>query len=128
MEKRGHVVREWAELGVRETPEGSGTDVTWTGELTISRRAPTKCSRMAARARTAGVDVALDITADVPHVFQSFAGLLDEADQALDRGPLPDPAHPNRRPGDLSPVGRPAVNSGPNQRIQKTCARPVKIG
>ncbi|MFJ9370765.1 alpha/beta hydrolase [Nocardia sp. NPDC101769] len=42
-------------------------------------------TRLAARARDAGVDVILDITADVPHVFQSFTGLLDEADQALDR-------------------------------------------
>jgi hypothetical protein len=33
--------------------------------------------------------VILDITADVPHVFQSFAGgPLDEADQALDRAAL----------------------------------------
>ncbi|MEV4612546.1 alpha/beta hydrolase [Kitasatospora sp. NPDC049258] len=45
-------------------------------------------TRLAARARAAGVDVILDITADVPHVFQSFAGLLDEADQALDRAAL----------------------------------------
>ncbi|MGW2874145.1 alpha/beta hydrolase [Kitasatospora sp. NPDC001225] len=45
-------------------------------------------TRMAARARAAGVDVVLDITADVPHVFQSFAGVLDEADQALDRAAL----------------------------------------
>ncbi|ASQ99775.1 alpha/beta hydrolase [Streptomyces sp. 11-1-2] len=45
-------------------------------------------TRMAARARAAGVDVILDITADVPHVFQSFAGVLDEADQALDRAAL----------------------------------------
>jgi epsilon-lactone hydrolase len=42
-------------------------------------------TRMAARARAAGVDVILDVTADVPHVFQTFAGVLDEADQALDR-------------------------------------------
>lgn len=42
-------------------------------------------TRLAARARAAGVDVILDITADVPHVFQAFAGVLDEADQALDR-------------------------------------------
>jgi epsilon-lactone hydrolase len=42
-------------------------------------------TRLAARARDAGVDVLLDVTADVPHVFQSFAGVLDEADQALDR-------------------------------------------
>ncbi|MFJ9342232.1 alpha/beta hydrolase [Streptomyces sp. NPDC101733] len=57
-------------------------------------------TRMAARARAVGVDVILDITADVPHVFQSFAGVLDEADRALDRAALfltqqvrtPDPA------------------------------------
>ncbi|MGY4103918.1 alpha/beta hydrolase fold domain-containing protein [Nocardia sp. R16R-3T] len=42
-------------------------------------------TRLAARARAAGVDVILDITADVPHVFQSFTGMLDEADEALDR-------------------------------------------
>ncbi|WP_329173083.1 alpha/beta hydrolase [Streptomyces sp. NBC_01477] len=45
-------------------------------------------TRMAARARDAGVDVILDITADVPHVFQAFAGVLDEADEALDRAAL----------------------------------------
>ncbi len=45
-------------------------------------------TRMAARARAVGVDVILDITADVPHVFQSFASVLDEADQALDRAAL----------------------------------------
>jgi len=45
-------------------------------------------TRLAARARAAGVDVVLDITAGVPHVFQSFAGVLDEADQALDRAAL----------------------------------------
>jgi monoterpene epsilon-lactone hydrolase len=42
-------------------------------------------TRLATRARDAGVDVILDITADVPHVFQSFEGVLDEADEALDR-------------------------------------------
>ncbi|MFF2555160.1 alpha/beta hydrolase [Nocardia sp. NPDC058058] len=45
-------------------------------------------TRLAARAQAAGVDVILDITADVPHVFQSFTGTLDEADQALDRAAL----------------------------------------
>jgi acetyl esterase/lipase len=45
-------------------------------------------TRLAARARAAGADVILDVTADVPHVFQAFAGLLDEADQALDRAAL----------------------------------------
>jgi acetyl esterase/lipase len=42
-------------------------------------------TRLAARATAAGVDVVLDITAGVPHVFQSYTGVLDEADQALDR-------------------------------------------
>ncbi|MFD5143609.1 alpha/beta hydrolase [Streptomyces sp. NPDC058401] len=42
-------------------------------------------TRFAARAAAAGVDVRLDVTADVPHVFQAFEGLLDEADAALDR-------------------------------------------
>jgi len=45
-------------------------------------------TRLATRARAAGVDVILDVTADVPHVFQAFAGVLDEADQALDRAAL----------------------------------------
>ena len=45
-------------------------------------------TRLADRARAAGVDVILDVTADVPHVFQAFVGLLDEADQALDRAAL----------------------------------------
>jgi len=45
-------------------------------------------TRLAARATAAGVDVILDITADVPHVFQTYAGILDEADQALDRAAL----------------------------------------
>lgn len=44
--------------------------------------------RLAARAADAEVDVILDITAGVPHVFQAFAGTLDEADQALDRAAL----------------------------------------
>jgi monoterpene epsilon-lactone hydrolase len=41
--------------------------------------------RLAERAREAGVDVILAVTAGVPHVFQAFVGTLDEADQALDR-------------------------------------------
>ncbi|GAA5164542.1 alpha/beta hydrolase [Amycolatopsis dongchuanensis] len=45
-------------------------------------------TRLAARARDAGVDVILDVVAGVPHVFQSFAGVLDEADEALDRAAL----------------------------------------
>ncbi|GAB3923381.1 alpha/beta hydrolase [Microlunatus endophyticus] len=44
--------------------------------------------RLAERAREAGVDVILDITADVPHVFQAWADTLDEADQAFDRAAL----------------------------------------
>jgi epsilon-lactone hydrolase len=44
--------------------------------------------RLARRASDAEVDVVLDITAKVPHVFQSFTGMIDEADQALDRAAL----------------------------------------
>ncbi|WP_409181977.1 alpha/beta hydrolase [Amycolatopsis sp. VS8301801F10] len=44
--------------------------------------------RLAERAREADVDVLLDITADVPHVFQTFTDTLDEAGQALDRAAL----------------------------------------
>ncbi|HEY0248281.1 MAG TPA: alpha/beta hydrolase fold domain-containing protein [Gryllotalpicola sp.] len=44
--------------------------------------------RLAERARDAEVDVILDVTAEVPHVFQSFLGQLAEADQALDRAAL----------------------------------------
>jgi monoterpene epsilon-lactone hydrolase len=43
---------------------------------------------MAERARDAGVDVILDVTADVPHVFQTYTDVLDEANQALDRAAL----------------------------------------
>ena len=43
---------------------------------------------MAARATAAGVDVILDVTADVPHGFQTFVGVLDEAGAALDRAAL----------------------------------------
>ena len=42
-------------------------------------------TRFAVRAAAADVDVILDVTAGVPHVFQSFTGVLDEADAALDR-------------------------------------------
>jgi acetyl esterase/lipase len=40
-------------------------------------------TRFAARARAAGVDVTLDIWDEMPHVFQAFAGLLPEADEAI---------------------------------------------
>lgn len=42
-------------------------------------------TRFAARAANAGVEVILDVTADVPHVFQSLHAYLDEAVDALDR-------------------------------------------
>lgn len=45
-------------------------------------------ARLAARAIDAGVDVLLDVTAEVPHVFQSFAGVLEEAGHAIDRAAL----------------------------------------
>jgi monoterpene epsilon-lactone hydrolase len=41
--------------------------------------------RLAGRAATADVEVTLDITPGVPHVFQAYSALLDEAAAALDR-------------------------------------------
>lgn len=43
---------------------------------------------MSAGAIAAGVDAVLDVTAGVPHVFQIFAGILDEAGQAIERAAL----------------------------------------
>jgi epsilon-lactone hydrolase len=45
-------------------------------------------TRLASRAREANIDVVLDVVAGVPHVFQNYAGRLDEADDALDRAAL----------------------------------------
>jgi epsilon-lactone hydrolase len=42
-------------------------------------------TRLAARARAAGVDVSLEVWDEMPHVFPAFAGLLPEADQAIER-------------------------------------------
>jgi epsilon-lactone hydrolase len=41
-------------------------------------------TRLAARAAASDVHVTLEVTPGVPHVFPAFAGLLDEADEALD--------------------------------------------
>jgi monoterpene epsilon-lactone hydrolase len=41
--------------------------------------------RLAGRAALSDVPVTLEVTPGVPHVFQGFAGLLDEAGAALDR-------------------------------------------
>jgi monoterpene epsilon-lactone hydrolase len=41
--------------------------------------------RLAGRAAADDVAVTLDITPEVPHVFQAFAGILDEGDDALAR-------------------------------------------
>lgn len=41
--------------------------------------------RLAGRAATADVEVKLEVTPGVPHVFQAYAALLDEAGTALDR-------------------------------------------
>jgi monoterpene epsilon-lactone hydrolase len=42
--------------------------------------------RLARQAATADVEVTLDITPGVPHVFQAYVPILDEAAAALDRG------------------------------------------
>ena len=41
--------------------------------------------RVAARARNAGVDCELDLTDEVPHVWQIFAAILPEGQQAIER-------------------------------------------
>jgi epsilon-lactone hydrolase len=41
--------------------------------------------RLARRAAAADVEVTLDITPGVPHVFQAYSAMLDEAAAALDR-------------------------------------------
>jgi acetyl esterase/lipase len=41
--------------------------------------------RLAGRAAVCDVPVTLDVTPGVPHVFQAYAGILDEAGAALDR-------------------------------------------
>src|SRR5215469_14986997 len=42
-------------------------------------------TRVAARAREAGVDVTLEVWDEMQHVFPAFAGLLPESDQAIER-------------------------------------------
>jgi len=42
-------------------------------------------TRLATRAAAADVAVTLEVTPEVPHVFQAFAAILDEADAALTR-------------------------------------------
>jgi acetyl esterase/lipase len=41
--------------------------------------------RLAQQAATADIEVTLDITPQVPHVFQAYHPILDEAAAALDR-------------------------------------------
>jgi acetyl esterase/lipase len=45
-------------------------------------------TRLAALARSANVDVTLDVIAGVPHVFQLYTGQIDEAGEALERAAL----------------------------------------
>jgi epsilon-lactone hydrolase len=49
--------------------------------------------RLARQAATADVEVTLDITPGVPHVFQAYYPVLDEAAAALDRAGQPLSAH-----------------------------------
>jgi monoterpene epsilon-lactone hydrolase len=42
-------------------------------------------TRLAERARTAGVDVTLEVAPDLPHVYQYFASFLPQAQAAIDR-------------------------------------------
>jgi epsilon-lactone hydrolase len=50
--------------------------------------------RLARQAATADVQVTLDITSGVPHVFQAYYQILDEATAALDRAGQLLSAHP----------------------------------
>jgi epsilon-lactone hydrolase len=59
-------------------------------------------TRLAASASEAGVEVSLEIWDEMPHVFPAFAGLLPEADQAIERiGAWLDQRYPAAR----SPAG-----------------------
>jgi epsilon-lactone hydrolase len=51
-------------------------------------------ARLAARAASDDVAVILDVTPGVPHLFQSFAAMVEEGDQALDRVTAFLPTHP----------------------------------
>ncbi|XER99824.1 alpha/beta hydrolase fold domain-containing protein [Streptomyces sp. S1D4-11] len=67
-------------------------------------------TRMATRARDAGVDVILDITADVPHVFQAFAKRPGRSRRGTGpRRSLSQSAHPHQghgtHVGRLKPAG-----------------------
>ena len=42
-------------------------------------------TRFAARAKGHGVDVTIEVWDEMPHVWHAFAGLLPEADQAIQR-------------------------------------------
>jgi acetyl esterase/lipase len=44
--------------------------------------------RLAGQAAAANVEVTLEITPGVPHVFQAYSAILDEAAAALDRAGL----------------------------------------
>ena len=61
--------------------------------------------RHARQAATADVQVTLDITPGVPHVFQAFYPILDEAAAALDRAATPVRAPGQRRPHDRLATG-----------------------
>ena len=79
--------REAVDAMLRRAPQASDPGPPWlqvgTHELLLD---DSTC--LAERARGAGVDVILDIIAGVPHAFQSFVGVLDESDPALDRAAL----------------------------------------
>ncbi len=51
----------------------------------LARKGIDSSRRLGRRLAAADVSVILDITAEVPHVFQGFAPILDEGAWALDR-------------------------------------------
>ena len=92
--------------------------------------------RLAQQAATADVEVTLDITPGVPHVFQAYHPILDEAAAALDRAgrvPVGASRHVKTRPPRLfSCVGavwfqaRPVANAYPPPRAHARDSDPAR--
>ena len=76
--------------------------------------------RLARQAATADVEVTLDITPRVPHVFQAYSAILDEAAAALDRaGQLLSDASRRRRTRDRIGKVTDDVQGSPIRRLRR---------
>jgi hypothetical protein len=74
-------------VGARgKIPDGSGhDDIPIRGLSQGSRGGRDAAVRLAGQAAAADVEVTLEITPGVPHVFQAYSAILDEGAAALDR-------------------------------------------